>query len=109
MQKTMSEQFFEDYCARRGIVCQRVPECETQTPDYELVFGDVRVIVEVKEITPNKEEQESDRVCLVKSPFLLPSLMLRPIVDTLHGDDLRSSLAPADRPRTGPVARRAAP
>jgi hypothetical protein len=52
---------------------------------------------------------EIEELCLLKGPFLLPSLMLRPIVDTLLGDDLRSSLAPADRPRTGPVARRAAP
>lgn len=62
MQKTLSEQLFENYCAQRGIVCERVPESETHTPDYELVIGVDRVIVEVKEITRNKEEQESDRM-----------------------------------------------
>ena len=60
--KTMSEQIFEEFCARRGIVCQRIPEGEGRTPDYELLFGDVRVVVEVKEMTPNKEERESNRL-----------------------------------------------
>lgn len=62
MHKTVSEQLFEAYCAARGLVCVRVPEGETRTPDYELLCGTQRIVVEVKEITSNKEEQESDRV-----------------------------------------------
>jgi hypothetical protein len=61
-QKTMSEEVFEDFCARRGIVCHRVPEGEARTPDYELICGDVQIVVEVKEIAANREERESDRV-----------------------------------------------
>jgi hypothetical protein len=59
---TLSERLFEDYCSRHGIICERVPETHTRTPDYELIFGEHRVIVEVKEIARNKEEIESDRV-----------------------------------------------
>jgi hypothetical protein len=62
MEKTVSEQIFEDFCARRGIVCRHVPEGERKTPDYELVFGEVVVVVEVKEMTPNRKERESDRL-----------------------------------------------
>jgi hypothetical protein len=36
-------------------------------------------------------------LCLLKTPFLLPPLMLRPIVDTLLADDVCSHLAPAGR------------
>lgn len=62
MSKTVSEELFETYCAARGIVCVRIPEGETRTPDYELLCGTQRIVVEVKEITPNKEEQESDQL-----------------------------------------------
>lgn len=63
MQRTMSERIFEEFCGRRRIVCQRVPEGNGRTPDYELVLESVLVIVEVKEISPNREERESDRLC----------------------------------------------
>lgn len=33
----------------------------------------------------------SGALCLLKSPFLLPELMLRPTVDTLPADDVRPS------------------
>ncbi len=64
MSRTISEQLFEDYCAARGIVCARVAESTAPTPDYELQCGEQRIVVEVKEITPNKEEQESERLAL---------------------------------------------
>jgi len=44
---------------------------------------------------------------LLKSPFLLPQLMLRPTMDTLLRDDIGVCLAPPDRPNMGAVARRA--
>lgn len=47
MHKTVSEQLFEAYCAARGLVCVRVPEGETRTPDYELLCGTQRIVVEV--------------------------------------------------------------
>jgi hypothetical protein len=44
---------------------------------------------------------------LLKTPFLLLPLMLRPIVDTLLGDDVRAPLAPSDPTRIGAFARSA--
>ncbi len=48
-------------------------------------------------------------VCLLKRPFLLSPLMLRPAADTLLGDDLRAVLASVDPSRYGAVARCVAP
>lgn len=62
MIKTFSEALFERFCQERRIQYQRVPEEPRQTPDYELVFSQTSVIVEVKEIARNDEERESDRL-----------------------------------------------
>jgi len=62
MRKTQSEIVFERFCAMKGIVCLRIPERDTRTPDYKLEVAEERIIVEVKEIAPNKEERESDRL-----------------------------------------------
>ena len=45
--------------------------------------------------------------CLLKSPFLLRQLMLRPTMDTLLSDDIRAPLASPDPTRIGTFARRA--
>lgn len=60
--KTQSEKWFEEFCASSGIECERIEEEITRTPDYELTIHEQKIIVEVKEITRNKEEQESDRL-----------------------------------------------
>jgi hypothetical protein len=49
----------------------------------------------------------STTLSLLKTPFLLLSLMLRPIVDTLLDDDVCPPLAPPDPARIGTLARRA--
>jgi len=59
---TTSERWFEQFCAVRGVQCERVPEGTSKTPDYLLNIGGQVVVVEVKEITRNEEEQESDRL-----------------------------------------------
>jgi hypothetical protein len=64
MAKTLSETLFEKFCSNSGITLVRVPEEQTPTPDYELIVEGQRIIVEVKEITSNKEEQESDRLLI---------------------------------------------
>lgn len=64
MAKPLSEKLFEDYCKSKSIVCKRIPETDSKTPDYELSIGDQRIIVEVKEITPNKEEKKSNQLLL---------------------------------------------
>ena len=62
MRKTPSENYFERLCAERGIPLKRIPEGCGKSPDYELAVDGQTVITEVKEITRNKQEQESDRV-----------------------------------------------
>jgi hypothetical protein len=60
--KTQSEKWFEGYCANSGITCKRISEEYSKTPDYDLTIDGQRIIVEVKEISRNKEERESDRL-----------------------------------------------
>ncbi len=61
MTKTQSEILFEQYCSNAGINCKRIAEEDSRTPDYEITIDSQQIIVEVKEITRNKEEKESDR------------------------------------------------
>lgn len=60
--KTQSERLFEDYCANAGVLCGRISEEDSKTPDYELRIHGRRIIVEVKEFSRNKAERESDRL-----------------------------------------------
>src|SRR5205823_2869536 len=46
-------------------------------------------------------------LCLLKSPFVLRQLMLRPTMDTLPGDDVGDPLAPPDPANMRASARRA--
>jgi hypothetical protein len=47
MGRPLSEQHFELFCSARGLTLERIAEAATRTPDYELVLGDTRVVVEV--------------------------------------------------------------
>lgn len=60
-ERTQSEELFEEYCLKYAIPCHRIIECDSKSPDYEIELGDLRPIVEVKEITPNPEEREAKR------------------------------------------------
>ena len=62
-EQPVSELLFEDYCDRVEIDWNRIEEeDDAQTPDYELVLDGQTIIAEVKEITRNREEQESYRL-----------------------------------------------
>jgi hypothetical protein len=61
-QRTTSELQFEAFCQKKGIALERIPEADTRTPDYQIVIGAERIIVEVKETSPNPEELESNRL-----------------------------------------------
>lgn len=56
---TLSEKLFEQYCTGRGIRWRRIVEGVTQKPDYELFMPRRKVIVEVKETTPNADERRA--------------------------------------------------
>ena len=62
MSQTVSEREFEAFWRLRSIPLTRIPEGDTQTPDYEITLGSERIIVEVKETSPNREELESRRL-----------------------------------------------
>ena len=61
-----SELLFEDFCEQTGINWKPIEVEEggvcVKTPDYELLIADRTIIAEVKEITKNQEEQESDKL-----------------------------------------------
>jgi hypothetical protein len=60
--RTTSEEQFEAFCQQRAIPLERIPESDARTPDYEIAFGAERIVVEVKETSPNPEERESNRL-----------------------------------------------
>ena len=63
MSQNRSEILFEEFCSSAGIKYFSVPtEAHSKTPDYELIVGEQKVVVEVKEIERNREEIESDRL-----------------------------------------------
>ncbi len=47
---TISEDLFEHFCAFHGLVCSRIEEGTSPTPDYLVGLGGVDAIVEVKQI-----------------------------------------------------------
>jgi hypothetical protein len=55
--RTKSERLFESFCEVHGLTCHRVSTTIKPRPDYELEIGTHRLLVEVKQFDPNKEEQ----------------------------------------------------
>jgi len=53
---TISEQQFERFCNTYGLPFKRLTPDIHKTPDYEVVLGGQRTIVEIKELTSNDEE-----------------------------------------------------
>lgn len=58
---TKSEVIFEGLCDSLGIKWKRVTEGPEQTPDYDIFLPRRKVVVEVKEIVPNKEELAAEQ------------------------------------------------
>jgi hypothetical protein len=54
-----AEVIFERVCDKIGIRWERIPETATRTADYWIHLSDgTKVLIEVKQITPNEEERE---------------------------------------------------
>jgi hypothetical protein len=85
MAKTQSEIYFENFCVHAGIAITRIPEENSKTPDYELTINEQPIVVEVKEMVPNKEEQESDR--------LLRERGYGNVLSTTSGDRVRKKIS----------------
>jgi len=62
VRSTQSEQLFEAYCAAKGIRFTRIATSKLRTPDYDVFLPRRKVVVEVKEITPNAEERAADAI-----------------------------------------------
>lgn len=62
LKRTISEEQLEAFCQRRSIPLERIPGSDSRTPDYQITIGSERIVVEIKETSPNHEELESDRL-----------------------------------------------
>lgn len=58
---TVSETLFEQYCTQGNISLRRLTPDGRKTPDFEVILGGKKVIIEVKELTPNYGEKLADR------------------------------------------------
>ena len=56
--KTKSELLFEQFCEENSIPYSRIDQSGHRTPDYEVYFGEQLVVIEVKQIDPNKNDKK---------------------------------------------------
>ena len=61
MSLTRSEQLFEDFCQTKRIRCVRIGTGSSRTPDYEIFVPRRKLVVEIKEISSNREELDAQR------------------------------------------------
>jgi len=54
--ETESERAFHEFCTSRGLGIRRIATCDTPQPDFEVECPSGLVVVEVKEITANKQD-----------------------------------------------------
>lgn len=54
--ETESERAFHKFCTSRGLVVRRIAACDTPQPDFEVECPSGSVVVEVKEITANRQD-----------------------------------------------------
>ena len=86
MTLTQSEQLFEQFCEQHRIRCCRLPTADAQTPDYAIYLLRRKVVVEIKEISPNREELEAQRLARL-GQFVA--------VSSTPGDRVRSKISKA--------------
>ena len=63
--KTESESLFESFCDQNGIRREAIPTMAKQqeeTPDYYIYIGQQKIVCEIKQIDPNEEEMEQQRI-----------------------------------------------
>ena len=86
MTLTQSEHLFEQFCGQHHIRCCRLPTANARTPDYAIYLSRRKVVVEVKEISPNREELEARRLARI-GQFV--------VVSSTPGDRVRSKISKA--------------
>ena len=55
--KTKSEALFESFCEMQKIQCEKIIESNTRKPDYWISTDGIRIVVEVKQIDQNKDDE----------------------------------------------------
>ena len=55
--KTESEKLFEDFCEENSIDYEKIAEGNCRSPDYLLSIHGLKIVTEVKQLDPNKEDQ----------------------------------------------------
>ena len=58
---TISEEHFERFCRENDICFERLSPDGQETPDYRIVMQEKPMVVEVKELTLNDEEEQALR------------------------------------------------
>jgi hypothetical protein len=58
MKMTESERLFEHFCITHKLSFERVPETNLPSADYLLFFNNYKIVAEIKQLEPNKEEKE---------------------------------------------------
>jgi len=84
MPLTISEELFEQFCRAHSIQVIRIDESSDKTPDYEISTPISHIIVEVKELTLNEEDLESER--------LLTERGYGSVVSSVPGDRIRNKI-----------------
>ena len=59
---TISERLFEKLCSDRHVGCKRIPESVEKTADYEVSLGTLKLITEVKQLDPNKDDKKIEEI-----------------------------------------------
>lgn len=88
MGTTQSEQLFEAFCRQHRILCRRVATTTARTPDYNIFLARRKIAVEVKEISPNKDELVAERLLRAGKSALV-------IVNAVPGERVRGKISDA--------------
>ena len=59
--KTVSESLFEKFCDRSTIRWEKIPTAAESTADYTIFPTGMKVVAEVKQIDPNKKDEETEQ------------------------------------------------
>lgn len=93
--RTISEIHFEKLCAKRGVMCERIPESTTKrarTADYRVSFDSVTLIIEVKQLDSNDADKRLGEVWNTRqSPTFAPSNRVQGLLEDGYPQVKRSS------------------
>lgn len=60
--RTISEIHFEKLCAKKNVVCERIPVSTAKSADYRVSFGSVTLVIEVKQLDLSAEDKRLGEV-----------------------------------------------